>query len=325
MKDSYKVLLVDDEPNNLKVLQQILKDRYQLIFAINGEKALAAAIEHRPDIILLDIMMPGMDGYQVCSHLKANPLIAAIPVIFVTAMGETENEAHGFDVGAVDYIQKPVSGPIVLRRVQTHLSLVRVEELDELARAAIEMLGDAGHYNDPYTGDHIWRMADYSEALARAAGWTPSQVEMIKLAAPTHDTGKIGIPHGILKAPRMLNEEEWAVMKTHSQIGYEILRRSDNPVFKMAAEIARYHHEKWDGSGYPIGLAVEAIPEAARIVAIADVFDALTSKRPYKEPWSTEDTLKTMQQIAGSHLDPRLMALFLEIMPEISHIMAKWR
>ncbi len=324
MKDSYKVLLVNDEPNNLKVLQQILKDRYQLIFAINGEKALAAAIEHLPDIILLDIMMPGMDGYQVCSHLKANPLTAGIPVIFVTAMGEPENEAHGFDVGAVDYIQKPVSAPIVLRRVQTHLSLVRVEALDGLARAAIEMLGDAGHYNDPYTGDHIWRMADYSEALARAAQWTSSQVEMIKLAAPTHDTGKIGIPHGILKAPRMLDEEEWAIMKTHSQIGYEILRKSDNPVFKMAAEIARYHHEKWDGSGYPAGLAGEAIPEAARIVAIADVFDALTSKRPYKEPWSMEDTLKKMQEIAGSHLDPRLMALFLEIMPEISRIKAKW-
>ena len=324
MKDSYTVLLVDDEPNNLKVLQQILKDHFQLIFAINGEKALSAANEHKPDIILLDIMMPGMDGYQVCQKLKADTVTANIPVIFVTAMGELENEAHGFDVGAVDYIQKPVSAPIVLRRVQTHLSLVRVDELDRLAKAAIEMLGDAGHYNDPNTGEHIWRMAAYSEALARAAGWKASQVEMIKLAAPTHDTGKIGIPHAILKAPHQLNAGDWEIMKTHSQIGHDILSKTQNPVFKMAAEIALYHHEKWDGSGYPHGLSGEAIPESARIVAIADVFDALTTKRPYKEPWTLEQTLNVMRQSTGSHLDPRLMEIFLSIMPEILTIKATW-
>lgn len=324
MKDNYKVLLVDDEPNNLKVLQQILKDHFQLIFAINGEKALAAVKDHHPDIILLDIMMPEMDGYQVCSRLKADPTTANIPVIFVTAMGEMEDEARGFDVGAVDYIQKPVSGPIVLRRVRSQLSLVRVDELDSLARAAIRMLGEAGHYNDPYTGDHIWRMAAYSSALARAAGWKPAQVEMIELAAPTHDTGKIGIPHGILKAPRALNAEEWEIMKTHSQIGYDILSKSDNPVIKMAAEVARFHHEKWDGSGYPLGLAGEAIPETARIVAIADVFDALTTKRPYKEPWPMDETLEVMRKNAGRHFDPRLLALFLKIMPEILRLKAEW-
>ncbi len=324
MKDIYKVLLVDDEPNNLKVLQQILKEHFQLIFAIDGEKALAAALDHQPDIILLDIMMPGMDGYQVCTLLKADPNTAHIPVIFVTAMAETGDEAHGFDVGAVDYIQKPVSAPIVLRRVQTHLSLVRVTELDKLARAAIVMLGDAGHYNDPYTGDHIWRMAAYSAALARAAGWTPSQVEMMELAAPTHDTGKIGIPHAILKAPRGLSAEEWPIMQQHAQIGYEILRKTDNPVFKMAAEIAHYHHEKWDGSGYPAGLKGAEIPESARIVAIADVFDALSSKRPYKEPWTFDATVETMQQSSGSHFEPRLLDLFLGIMPEILALKAHW-
>jgi Response regulator containing a CheY-like receiver domain and an HD-GYP domain len=325
MKESYKVLLVDDEPNNLKVLQQILKDRFELLFAINGEKALAAAQEHRPDIILLDIMMPGMDGYQVCRHLKQDTATAHIPVIFVTAMSEVEDEARGFDVGAVDYIQKPVSGPIVLRRVQTHLSLVKVEQLDALARAAIEMLGEAGHYNDPYTGEHIWRMAAYSAALARAAGWSPAEVEMMELAAPTHDTGKIGIPHSILKARRALTAEEWEVMKSHSEIGYDILSKSDNPVIKMAAVIARHHHEKWDGTGYPMGLAGEEIPEAARIVAIADVFDALTTKRPYKEPWPLEEALRVMRQAAGSHLDPRLMRVFIEIMPEILRIKADWQ
>ena len=324
MKDNYKVLLVDDEPNNLKVLQQILKERFQLLFAIDGEKALAAAHAHQPDIILLDIMMPGMDGYQVCTRLKADPLTAHIPVIFVTAMGDKNDEAHGFDVGAVDYIQKPVSAPIVLRRVQTHLSLVRAVELDKLARAAIVMLGDAGHYNDPYTGDHIWRMAAYSAALARAAGWTPSQVEMMELAAPTHDTGKIGIPHAILKAPRGLSQDEWPIMRQHARIGYEILRKADNPVFKMAAEIAHYHHEKWDGSGYLAGLKGEEIPESARIVAIADVFDALSTKRPYKEPWPLDETLKTMRQNAGSHFDPRLLDLFIGIMPDILRLKGKW-
>jgi putative two-component system response regulator len=324
MKDSYKILLVDDEANNLKVLQQILKDYYQLLFAINGEKALAAAVEHQPDIILLDVMMPGMDGYQVCRSLKANALTRNIPVIFVTAMSEIENESQGFDAGAVDYIQKPVSAPIVLRRVQTHLSLVRVEALDDLARAAINMLGDAGHYNDLYTGDHIWRMADYSAALAEAVGWSPARVEMLKLAAPTHDTGKIGIPHNILKAPRALNPDEWEIMKTHAQIGYEILRKSDNPVFKMAAEIARFHHEKWDGSGYPLGLVGEAIPESARIVAIADVFDALTAIRPYKDSWSIEQTVHEMQARAGSHLDPQLLSIFMHIMPTILALKEKW-
>jgi putative two-component system response regulator len=324
MKESYKVLLVDDEPNNLKVLQQILKEHFQLIFAIDGETALAAAQEHLPDIILLDIMMPGMDGYEVCSRLKADPLTELIPVIFVTAMADTGDEARGFDVGAVDYIQKPVSAPIVLRRVFTHLSLVRVAELDKLARAAIVMLGDAGHFNDPYTGDHIWRMAAYSAALARAAGWSPAQVEMMELAAPTHDTGKIGIPHAILKAPRSLSSEEWPIMQQHAQIGYEILRKSDNPVFKMAAEIARFHHEKWDGSGYPMGLKGDEIPESARIVAIADVFDALSSKRPYKEPWSIDTIMQTMRQSSGSHFEPRLLDLFFEIMPEILELQAHW-
>jgi putative two-component system response regulator len=324
MKDTYTVLLVDDEPNNLKVLQQILKDHYELIFAINGEKALAAAKQHLPDIILLDIMMPGMDGYQVCQQLKQDPQTQAIPVIFVTAMSEIEDEVRGFDVGAVDYIQKPVSGPIVLRRVQTHLSLVRVEQLDSLARAAIQMLGEAGHYNDPCTGDHIWRMAGYAAALARAAGWSPAQVEMIELAAPTHDTGKIGIPHSILRAPRSLESAEWQVMKSHSEIGYDILSKSDNPVIKMAAIIARHHHEKWDGSGYPTGLAGEQIPQAARIVAIADVFDALTSQRPYKQSWSIEKVMQEMRKMAGNHLDPHLFAVFEQILPEILRLKAAW-
>ncbi len=319
-----KLLLVDDEPNNLKLLQQILKPHYQLMFANCGEKALEAAKTHLPQLILLDVMMPDIHGFEVCRRLKADPATADIPVIFVTAMGEIENEAEGFDVGAVDYLRKPVSAPIVLRRVKTHLSLVRAQTLEDLAHAAILMLGEAGHYNDTDTGHHIWRMSSYAALLAQAAGWSATQAQALKWAAPMHDTGKIGIPDEILKAPRKLTAAEWEIMKTHSQIGYDILHKSDNPVFALAAEIALGHHEKYDGSGYPQGLTGEQIPQSARIVAIADVFDALTMERPYKKPWSNEDAFALIEQDAGSHFDPHLAALFLSIKDEIIAEKNKW-
>ncbi len=324
MDERHKILVVDDEPNNLKLLQQILKDKYQLIFANNGGKTLQAAASHHPDLILLDIMMPDMSGYEVCEQLKADPMLEDIPVIFVTAMGEQDDETHGFDVGAVDYIQKPVSGPVVLSRVQTHLSLVRAKDLEDLAKASILMLGEAGHYNDTDTGEHIWRMAAYSAAIARAAGWSSHQAEMLELAAPMHDTGKIGIPDEVLKAPRKLTAEEWVIMKSHSQIGYDILSQSNNPIFLMASEVALGHHEKWDGSGYPNNLVGEQIPESARIVAIADVFDALTMRRPYKEAWPIDKAVGVIEQDSGTHFDPRLATLFFEMMPEILAIKEKW-
>ena len=319
-----KLLVVDDEPNNLRVIGQILRDRYALIFATNGEEAIELAAQDLPDLILLDIMMPGMNGYEVCEKLKANPSTREIPVIFVTAMSEVEDEARGFDAGAVDYIQKPVSAPILLRRVQTHLSLVRVNELEASHRQAVFMLGEAGHYNDTDTGAHIWRMAAYARALAAAAGWPDDLVERLGLAAPLHDTGKIGTPDAILKAPRELTAEEWGIMRQHAEIGFGILSKSNSKLFVMAAEIAHHHHEKWDGSGYPDGLAGDAIPEAARIVALADVFDALTTKRPYKAPWSIEDTLAEIRKGAGSHFEPRLVDLFEKILPELLRIKDEW-
>ena len=287
-----RILIVDDEPTNLNLLRQILKSAgYQLAFARDGVGALEGAKRHQPDLILLDIMMPGMDGYEVCRQLKSDPGTAHMTVIFVTAMGEVEDETEGFAAGAVDYITKPVSPPVVLARVEAHLQLVRLEELDALARSSIMMLGEAGHYNDTDTGYHIWRMAAYVRAIAEEAGWEPEAARRLELAAPMHDTGKIGIPDEILKAPRKLTPEEWEIMKTHSQIGADILAKCDNPIFVLAAEVALYHHEQWDGTGYPRQLAGEAIPESARIVAVADIFDALTMKRPYKEPWSVEESL----------------------------------
>lgn len=319
-----RILIVDDEPNNLKVLRQILKDEYQLMFALNGLLALNAALEHKPHLILLDIMLPDMSGYDVCKRLKSDPLTQDIPVIFVSSMREVEDEAMGFDVGAVDFFHKPVSAPVVLRRVQTHLSLVRAQKLEESHRAAVFMLGTAGHYNDTDTGVHIWRMSAYSRALAKSAGWSLEEQEFLEMAAPMHDTGKIGIPDSILKAPRKLTPEEWEIMQTHTVIGAEILRKAPGPIFNMAAEIAHFHHEKWDGSGYPEGLAGRSIPESARIVAIADVFDALTMERPYKQAWTEHEALMEIKRNSGSHFDPELVEKFEAILPEILAIKAEW-
>lgn len=320
------ILVVDDVADNIRVLKELLeRSNYTVRVAKNGPQALERSlIEPLPDLILLDVMMDGMDGYEVCTQLKKNPSTKKIPVIFVTARGEEEDETTGFLAGAVDYITKPISPPIVLERVRTHLSLVRMEEIDKLARSSIFMLGEAGHYNDTDTGVHIWRMASYAKAIALSSGWPSEEADMLELAAPLHDTGKIGIPDEILKAPRKLTDEEWQIMRRHSKIGYDILSMSDNPVFKLAADIALSHHEKWDGTGYPEGRKNEETPESARIVAVADVFDALTMKRPYKEPWTVEDAIAEINQSAGKHLDPRLVKLFDDIEPEIREIKEKW-
>jgi len=320
MSHTKKILIVDDEPNNLQILRQILKDHYSLVFATSGEKAIAAAKQHNPNIILLDIMMPGISGYDVCQHLKSDASTADIPIIFVTAMNEIEDEAHGFDLGAVDFIIKPISSEIVLRRVQTHLSLVKAESLQDLSRESILMLGEAGHYNDTDTGQHIWRMAAYARAIAEAVNWPEEKLGSIELAAPMHDTGKIGIPNEILQAPRPLNNDEWIIMKSHTNIGYKILSKSSSKVFQMAAQIAVSHHEKWNGTGYPKGLSGEDIPEVARIVALADVFDALTMKRAYKDAWSIEDTMIEIRKNSGSHFEPRLVDALEKILPKIVEI-----
>lgn len=318
------ILIVDDISANIDVLKDILIDDYNIRVAKNGETALKIAKKTIPDLILLDVMMPGMDGYQVCEALKDDETTARIPVIFVTAKTDEIAESQGFDVGAVDYITKPVSTPIVLRRVQNHLSLVKTEQLQELARASIRMLGEAGHYNDTDTGQHIWRMAAYAKALALKAGKSLEYAQTLEMAAPLHDTGKIGIPDNVLKAPRKLDPHEWEVMKEHSKIGFEILSHSHNPVFILAAEIALCHHEKWDGTGYPAGIKGADIPFSARLVAIADVFDALTMKRPYKRPWSVEDALLEIKESAGNHFDPELANIFCDMKDHLVEIKDAW-
>jgi len=318
------ILIVDDEPANLALLRQILSPEHALVFARNGAEALAAAAKHRPALILLDIEMPDMDGYTTCRKLKQDPLTESIPVLFVTSLAETGDETAGFEAGAVDYLVKPVSPPVVRARVRTHLSLVSTKQLAQSYNDAIYMLGEASEFKDADTGTHIWRMAAYSSALAAASGWKKDACQQLELAAPMHDIGKLGIPDAILHKPGKLDAQEWSVMQTHATVGYKILSKSAAPLLQMAATIAHCHHEQWDGSGYPRGLAGEDIPEMARIVAIADVFDALTTKRPYKEVWPLDRVMETLHSSAGSHFEPRLVEHFTRILPQILAIQQEW-
>ncbi|WP_347986197.1 HD domain-containing phosphohydrolase [Methylomonas sp. AM2-LC] len=321
---SHPILIVDDEPTNLALLHQILKDDYPLIFANSGQEALLMSAKQPISMILLDIQMPEMSGYEVCSALKADPMTASIPVIFVTALNDYGNEETGFLLGCVDYLIKPVVPSLVRSRVRTHLSLVQASQLKQSQRDTIFILGEAGHYRDNDTGLHIWRMAAYSKTLAKALGWTEPNVELLELAAPMHDTGKIGIPDSILCKPGKLTPEEWKIMQTHSQIGYDILSKSDAPLLKLAAEIALHHHEKWNGTGYPNALKEKDIPESARIVAIADVFDALTMDRSYKKAWPVEQAINMIKENAAQHFDPYMVSCFMDILPQLLTIKMQW-
>lgn len=331
--DKPLVLIVDDEPINIKLLSKILQAQYSIRIATRGEEALERAlIEPKPEVILLDVMMPGMDGYTVCRKLKSSPDTSNIPIIFITAKSEIEDEAEGFESGAVDYINKPVSKSLVLARVKTHITLAdrvksyeriifkRTQELKNNQRAAISMLGEAGHYNDNDTGVHIWRMAAYAKEIAQVLDWPVKKADMLLQAATLHDTGKIGIPDSILKAPRKLNSDEWEVMKSHTTIGFSILSKSKSKLFSMASEIALYHHERWDGTGYPEGLKGAKIPQSARIVAVADVFDALTMKRSYKREWAAEEAFNEIVKEKGTHFDPAVVDAFVSIFDKIKEI-----
>ena len=319
-----RLLLVDDEPTNLQVLRHVLQADYRLLFATDGARALQVAREQRPDLVLLDIMMPHMDGYAVCRALKADAATASIPVIFITALNDSQDETAGFDVGGVDYITKPVSPPVVRARVRTHLSLVRMDELRETRLQIVQRLGRAAEYKDNETGMHVIRMSHFSQLLALAAGCSPAWAEDLLNAAPMHDVGKIGIPDAVLRKPGPLDADEWATMRRHPEIGAEIIGEHPSGVLQLAREIALAHHEKWDGSGYPRGLAGEAIPLSARIVAIADVFDALTTRRPYKEPWPVQEAMNHIAAQAGKHFDPALVALFAPLLPQLLEIRARW-
>src|SRR4051794_6357365 len=322
------ILVVDDTPLNISILTEILRGEYRVLAAINGEQALKIARgDPPPDLILLDVMMPGMSGHEVCQRLKGESSTRKIPVIFVTAMNQVEDEARGFALGAVDYITKPVSPPIVKARVKTQLALYdqncelerlvrdRTAELHHTRMEIIKRLGRAGEFRDNETGMHVIRVAHYCQLLGRAARMNEEDVDLLFNAAPMHDIGKIGIRDNVLLKPGKLTDEEFVVMRTHSPIGGEILGEHRDSLLQMAHTIALTHHEKWNGTGYPNGLQGEEIPLVGRIVSVADVFDALTSERPYKKAWPTEDAIELIEREAGAAFDPGVVANIMEVLP----------
>ncbi|RBP76019.1 two-component system response regulator [Marinobacter nauticus] len=325
LTDTKTLLLVDDEPANLQVLRNVLSDHYRLLFAKDGERALELARSEKPDLVLLDVMMPGMSGYEVCKTLKAGQDTRAIPVIFVTALSDADDEARGFELGAVDYLTKPVNAAIVRARVKNHLSLVRMDELIETRLAVVQRLGRAAEYKDNETGLHVIRMSHFSRLIALEAGLGEAWSDTLLNAAPMHDIGKIGIPDAILQKPGKLEPDEWLIMQRHAEIGAEIIGEDGSDLLNMAREVAQNHHEKWDGSGYPKGLKGTAIPISARIVALADVFDALTSERPYKKAWPIEQATDLIREQSGKHFDPELVEAFFRCLPAILEVRQRWQ
>ncbi|MDR3567737.1 MAG: response regulator [Syntrophobacteraceae bacterium] len=326
-----RVLIVDDTKANIDILVAALGKKYKLSVALDGNSALAQARENAPDLILLDVMMPAMDGFEVCSQLKSDPSTSSIPIIFITALDETDYVTKGFKLGAVDYITKPFRIPELNARVHTQLSLrhamlayadqnrildIRVKEstreLKDTQLEIIYRLSRAAEYRDNDTGMHLKRLSHMSKILAAAWGCDEETCELIFNASPMHDIGKIGIPDAVLLKPGRLDAAEWKIMQTHTTIGKEILSGHDSLLIRMGGLIALTHHEKWNGAGYPQGLSEYQIPQAGRMVAICDVFDALTSRRPYKEPWHPSDAFDEIRAGSGAAFDPKLVDCFLK-------------
>ncbi|WP_119966265.1 response regulator [Simplicispira lacusdiani] len=348
------VLVVDDTPDNLTLMSSLLRTDYKVKLANSGERALEIATgESKPDLILLDIMMPGMDGYEVLRRLQFNPETEDIPVIFLTAMSASDDETVGLELGAVDYITKPINPAITLARVRNHLQVKRARdiltnhnhylelevarrtrEVAELQDVTIRAMASLAETRDNETGNHIQRTQYYVKALALQLKdhprfkdeLTDDAIDMIFKSAPLHDIGKVGIPDRILLKPGKLTPEEFEVMKTHTTLGLEAILAAEsqtshgNPFFRYAKEIAYSHQEKWDGSGYPQGLMGNTIPLSARLMAVADVYDALISERVYKRAFSHEEAVRIIQDGRGSHFDPDLVDSFMELSEEFRQI-----
>ncbi|MFH1155948.1 MAG: two-component system response regulator [Pseudomonadota bacterium] len=351
MKDlsQCSILIVDDTEANLDILVEALGDSYEVLVATDGTTALEVAAQDLPDLILLDIMMPDMDGYEVCLRLKADTVLGRIPIIFLTALTDVQNKTRGFQAGAVDYVTKPFEPLEILARVKTHLSLVlatrelemqnemlemkvaeRTRELALAQDVTIHSLASLAETRDTETGMHVLRTRQYVKALAtRLAETHPTHalsldkttIELYFKSAPLHDIGKVGVPDAILLKPGTLTDAEFTIMKTHSELGYQALLRAEQELsleshgsfLSHARDIARTHHERWDGSGYPRGLKGDAIPLSGRIMAVADVYDALISRRVYKPPFPHETAVDIIRQGKGTHFDPDVVQAFLEL------------
>lgn len=343
-----KILLVDDEPQNLLLLKaMLLTFGHEPFEAESGSQAMAL-LDASFDLVLCDVMMPDMDGFELVQAIRSRPDTGHLPVIMVTALSEKAFRLQAVAAGANDFITKPVdklelqvrtnsllrqkaqqdelrmyqSGLENMVEARTLELQAALEDLDKAHVDTIHHLAAAAEYKDDETGEHIQRMSAYSALIARCLGLDAAEVERIRICTPMHDIGKIGIPDRVLLKPGRLTPEEWRIMKTHTVIGAEILTKGSSPYMKMGAVIALSHHEKWDGSGYPGGLSGERIPLPGRICAIADVFDALTSKRPYKEAFSVEKSLAIMAEGRGSHFDPEIWDVFMENLDKILEIKA---
>ncbi len=323
------VLVVDDFKTNVEYLRDILEADYRILAAYLGDEAIAVALEEKPDLILLDVMMPGMDGYEVCRRLKADPRTKGIPIIFITALGDEKDEAAAFEAGGSDFLTKPVKAIVVRERIKTQLERLdqmrkleaevrrRTTEIEETRQKIITCLGKASEFRDNETGTHILRMARYTERIAHAYGLSDEETQLFFLAAPMHDVGKIGIRDSVLLKPGKLDTGEWEEMKRHCEIGERILGDDASVLLRAAAICAKSHHERWDGKGYPLGLSGEDIPLIGRITSVADVFDALSSKRPYKEAWPIGRALAEIQNGAGTQFDPAAISAFAKALEDI--------
>lgn len=345
------LLIVDDAPESLHVLSALLRPHYRVLAATSGAAALRIAQgTPTPELILLDVMMPVQDGHAVLARLRADARTRDIPVVFLTALSDAEDEERGLRLGAADYIAKPIRPAVVLARVRTQLEAKQARDLmrdrkaaleaevqrrvadnDLSQRAAIQALAHLAETRDNDTGKHIIRTQHFVARLATGLQGHPRfsatldarYIDLVSRSAPLHDIGKVGIPDYILLKPGKLTDEEFAVMKGHTTIGHQILVGSTSSVLGMAAEIALHHHEKFDGSGYPIGLAGEAIPLVGRIVAVADVFDALTSERPYKKAWEVNAALDLLKEQSGRHFDPDCVEAFMADLDRVMAIRAE--
>jgi putative two-component system response regulator len=353
------ILIVDDTPENLSVLGELLQSSYRVRAANSGRRALQIALgSPAPDLILLDVMMPEMDGFDVLAELRSNPATQHIPVIFVTAMDGTEDEERGLDCGAVDYITKPIRPAIVLARVRSQLELKQARDLlrnqntyleSEVARRMTEnqliqdisilALARLAETRDPETGNHLRRTQEYVRTLANSLREHPrfsdflddQTIDALAKSAPLHDIGKVGIPDYILLKPGPLTPEEWVIMRTHAKLGSDAIAQAELDAtghvdfLALAKQIAHYHHEKWNGSGYPDGLVGDAIPIAARLMALADVFDALICKRVYKSAMTFEEAREIITRDSGTHFDPDIVQAFTENLDRFKAIAETYR
>jgi len=352
MERKPSILVVDDDDRNLRLIKAMLLPMgYEVSTACDGAQALEVVEKILPDVILLDVMMPGMDGFEVSARLKEREETRLIPIVMVTALNEVKDRVKAMEVGVDDFLTKPVDKTELRARVRSlvkvkayydHMRTYQAEleaevtrrtqqlhqalgRLKEASLETIYRLCRAAEYKDEDTSEHLQRISHYAAAVARRMGLAEATVEAILYAAPMHDVGKIGIPDYILLKPGKLDPAEWEIMKQHAAIGAQILEGSHAGLIRLAQVIALTHHEKWDGSGYPQGLKGRSIPLAGRITAIADVFDALTSKRPYKQPFSIEKSFTILREGRGLHFDPAVVDAFFAIEDEILTIKEKYK